>query len=104
MSYGQHPALSMEPEGHHQTVYPIFDARRLRPEALHVDAHIFTCTLPPRLYSSFLLSAHDVAILHVFILARCELGSLTVLSPSHPVQVSNTTCATGSDWSVGRSP
>ena len=36
MPYGQfHPALSMETEGHRQTEYPILDARRLRPEALH---------------------------------------------------------------------
>ena len=43
-----HPALSMEAEGHRQTVHPILDARCLRPEALYaplvlvdrLDAHL----------------------------------------------------------------
>ena len=47
--YGQvHPALSMEAEGHRQTVYPTLDTRRSRPEALYaplvlidrLDAHL----------------------------------------------------------------
>ena len=47
--YGQlHPALSMEAEGHRQTVHPILDARCLRPGALsaplvligRLDAHL----------------------------------------------------------------
>ena len=42
----------------------------------------------PRLYSSFLLFAHDVVTFHVYMLVRCELGILTVLLPSHIVQLS----------------
>lgn len=53
---------------------------------------VLTCLRYPFVISSFLLFASDADTFHVFILAHCALGILTVSSPAQPVQRS-TNCA-----------